>query len=520
MEYTDYIHPYAGKDIPWLLRMQARKRPGSVHLVWEPFEGEARTWTYQQMLDDVERLAAGLAQRGVVSGDRVLIHMNNCPEFLFAWHACAMLGAVAVTTNPRSAASEMRYFIDHSEVRYALTQPQFREVIEVNRGAIEWIACTSTNSDSAEVHDIGNAIAFADLPGDVKSLPARAADPMAPLSVQYTSGTTSRPKGVVWTHANALWGGQVGSANNGLSASDRAIVFTPLCHTNAMSWAHFPVLWSGGAMVLQPKFSASRFWPLAQKHRCTWANVIPFAVGALATLEVPDTHGFRFWVVGAGNVGLAEQLFRLPFVGAWGMTELITHGTYTPIHLPCPEMSMGMPVPGLQLKVVNDAGEQVRPGETGLLKVKGVRGISLFSEYLRNPEATQGSYDEEGWFDTGDRVYQVADGHLRFADRAKDMLKVGAENVAASEIEAVVATVPGVLENAVVGRPDPMLDEVPVAFVRAATPGDDLAAQVVAECEEQLAGFKVPREVLFVEEFPRAELNKIAKNKLRDQLKS
>ncbi|QFU75411.1 ATP-dependent acyl-CoA ligase [Halioglobus maricola] len=519
MKHSDYIHPYAGKDVPWLLRAQAEKNPDGVHLAWEPFEGKACTWTYSQFLGEVEALAGGLAARGIGTGDRVLIHMNNCPEFLFAWHACALLGAVAVTTNPRSAASEMEYFIDHSQVRYALTQPEFLELIRGRRGDIEWIASTISNSDSAQEFDIGDAIPYGELVGDAADIPKRQADPMAPVSVQYTSGTTSRPKGVVWTHANALWGGQVGTTHNAISSADTAIVFTPLCHTNAMSWAHFPVLWSGGTMVLQPKFSASRFWPVALKHRCTWANVIPFAVGALASIEVPEKHDFRFWVVGAGNVGIAEQLFRLPFVGAWGMTELITHGTYTPIHLPCPEMSMGMPTPELQLKVVDESGEQVSPGETGLLKVKGVRGVSLFAEYLKNPEATDGSYDEDGWFDTGDRVYQMADGHLRFADRSKDMLKVGAENVAASEIEAVVATVPGVMENAVVGKPDPMLDEVPVAFVRAVNAGDELAVQIIEACEKNLANFKVPREVHFLEEFPRAELNKIAKNKLRDQLK-
>lgn len=518
MQPTDFLHPYAGKDIPWLLRAQAHKNPDAVHLAWEPFDGEARTWTYQQFLEEAESLAGGLATRGIGAGDRMLIHMNNCPEFLFAWHACAMLGAVAVTTNPRSVANELEYFIDHSEVRYALTQPEFLELIQKNRGDIEWIASTAVNSDSAESFDIGDAIPYAELAGDRVDIPEREADPMTPLSVQYTSGTTSRPKGVVWTHANALWGGQVGASHNGISSEDSAIVFTPLCHTNAMSWAHLPVLWSGGSMVLQPKFSASRFWPVALKHGCTWANVIPFAVGALASIEVPQQHDFRFWVVGAGNVGIAEQLFRLPFVGAWGMTELITHGTYTPIYLPCPEMSMGMPMPELQLKVVDESGEQVAFGETGLLKVKGVRGVSLFSEYLKNPLATEGSYDNEGWFDTGDRVYQVADGHLRFADRAKDMLKVGAENVAASEIEAVVAAVPGVLENAVVGKRDQMLDEVPVVFVRAANPSDELAGQITAACKENLANFKVPREVIFVEDFPRAELNKVAKNRLRDPL--
>lgn len=501
------------KNLHWLLKAHAQKRPGRAFLHWEPFSGEGRSWTYGQFLTDVRRLAAGLAARGVSRGDFVLLHANNCPEFLLTYHACAALGAVSVTTNPRSAIEEMRYFISHSRVRFAITQAEFLPVIRETGPALEWISCIDDVAAPA-----GDVIAFGDLYGDEASLVLPDVDPLEPLSVQYTSGTTSRPKGVVWTHANAVWGAQVAASHNMLREDDTAIVFTPLCHTNAMSWGHFPVLWSGGAMVLQPKFSASRFWPVALEHGCTWANVIPFAMQALAAAPVPEDHKFRYWVVGAANIGPVEDLFRVPFIGAWGMTELVVHGTYTPPQLPSPPRSMGIPVPEFSLKIVDETGAPVAKGETGLLKVKGIPGITLFKEYLHNPEATAASFDAEGWFDTGDRVFQTEDGHLRFADRAKDMLKVGAENVAASEIEGAVMLTPGVLECAVVGKPDRMKDEVPVAFVRAAVPSDKLAAQIIDTCRVQLADFKVPVEVFFVEDFPRAELNKIAKAKLRDQL--
>tara|TARA_R110001606_G_scaffold127847_1_gene262228 strand:+ start:22429 stop:23982 length:1554 start_codon:yes stop_codon:yes gene_type:complete len=506
-----------GKDFHWLLKNHAIRRPDAPLLHWEPFEGEVQTWTYGRFYKDVRRCAAGLHAKGVRRSDFVLLHANNCPEFLIAYHACAALGAVVVTTNPRSAPEEMRYFISHSRVRFAITQPEYVDMVRETGPDLKWVASTTRNSTGSQGSVPVGAIPFDDLFADDTGFEIELLDSMAPLSVQYTSGTTSRPKGVVWTHANALWGAQVAASHNLLRDIDTGIVFTPLCHTNAMSWAHFPVLWSGGAMVLQPKFSASRFWPTALKHGCTWANVIPFAMQALASQPIPDDHAFRYWVIGAANIGPIEDLFHIPFVGAWGMTELITHGTYTPPQLASPERSMGMPAPELELKIVDDCGQDVTPGETGLLKVRGVPGVTIFKEYLYNPDATLSSFDEEGWFDTGDRVFQTGDGHLRFADRAKDMLKVGAENVAASEIEGAIMMTKGVLECAVVGKPDKMKDEVPAAFVRASDPSDALASAILETCRKQLADFKVPVEVIFVDDFPRAELNKIAKAQLRKQ---
>ena len=272
-------------------------------------------------------------------------------------------------------------------------------------------------------------------------------------------------------------------------------------------------------MVMHPKFSASRYWPSVLKHDCSWGNAIPFAVQALAMQPVPDNHNIRLWVVGAANVGPIEQHFGITFIGAWGMTEIVTHGTYTPVHLSAPPLSMGMPVPEFELAILDSNNEPVETGDVGLLKIRGQRGVQIFLEYLNNPDATNGSFDEEGWFDTGDRVRQVENGHLRFADRAKDMLRVGGENVSASEVEAVITSVVGVVETAIVGRSDEMRGELPVAFVRAAQPSEELSATILETCKNSLAGFKVPVEVIFIDEFPRSELNKIAKVKLREMVK-
>ncbi len=513
------LDPYADKDVHWLLRAQAERRGDAPFLIWEPFTGEGRTWSYAQFYAAARDVAAGLRARGIGHGDFLLLHANNCPEFLLTWYACAMLGAVVVTTNPRAAVGEMIYFIEHSGVKAAVVESTYLPLLAETGAKFDWVASIATPEDGNAAPPPG-VLRFAEITGDGAGLELEPLDPMTRISVQYTSGTTSRPKGVVWTHANVLWGAQVGAAHNQLRHDDCALVFTPLCHTNAMSWGHFPVVWSGSRMVLQPKFSASRFWPNAVKHHCTWGNVIPFALQAALGQGVPEQHSFRHWVVGAANIGNLEPVLRLTIVGAWGMTEIVTHGTFTPPQLPAVPRSMGLPAPEYEIKVVDDAGVPVAKGETGNLKIRGLRGRALFLEYLNNPEATAASFDADGWFDTGDRVWQAEEGHLRFADRAKDMLKVGAENVAASEIEAVIAGVAGVGEVAVVGRPHPMLDEVPVAFILAAEPGDALRDAVLAACRHELAGFKVPVDVLFMDEFPRAELNKVAKKELREIAKA
>ena len=185
---------------------------------------------------------------------------------------------------------------------------------------------------------------------------------------------------------------------------------------------------------------------------------------------------------------------------------------------------MGRPSPAYEIAVRHDDGTPVGPGETGGLFVRGITGLSLFKEYLNNPDATESSFDNQGFMITGDRVKLLASGDLQFGDRDKDMLKVGGENVAASEIERVVGSVAGVAECAVVAKRDPMLDEVPVVFVLPPNgniaDGQALADRVLAACQSSLADFKVPREVHVVDELPRSTLDKIAKAKLRDRANS
>jgi crotonobetaine/carnitine-CoA ligase len=210
-------------------------------------------------------------------------------------------------------------------------------------------------------------------------------------------------------------------------------------------------------------------------------------------------------------------------IGWWGMTETVSQGIVGDALLRNRPMTTGRPAPGYGIRILHPDRTPVAPGETGNLECWGRRGIEMFLAYLNNEQATADSFTPDGWFMTGDRVTLEHDGCLTFSDRDKDMLKVGGENVAASEIERVIALVPGVYELAVVAQKHRMLDEVPVAFVIAASDLTEaeragLPQRVVAECKAKLADFKVPRAVHMVEDFPRSTLEKIHKAELRKRL--
>jgi carnitine-CoA ligase len=515
------VGPFAGLDVPWLLGMRAEVRRDHPFLIWAPFDAPARTWSYGEFHHRVGALAAGLSRRGVKPGEFVLIHLDNCIEAMLAWFACVELGAIAVTTNTRSAPAEMEYFATHCGAVAAITQPAYAEIISAHCKNLRWIAVIAHDAGAAPGQSAPRGDSFESLFGDSADRPRRATDPFAPCSVQYTSGTTSRPKAVLWTHANALWGAKINAAHQDLHAGDVHQTYLPLFHTNALAYSMLASLWVGASCVIQPRFSASRFWSVALEHGCTWTSTIPFCMKALLEHEIPKRHQFRLWGTAVCEPP-AFAAFGIKMIGWWGMTETISHGIIGEVDQPNTPMSIGRAAAEYAIRITDDDGRPTEVGGTGNLLIKGVPGLSLFKEYLHNKKATVESFDEHGYFVTGDRVTLLENGYIRFGDRAKDMLKVGGENVAASEIEQVIAVVAGVREAAVVAKKHPMLDEVPVVFViplagvERAPKG--LHDTIMSACRSALADFKVPREIRFVDEMPRSTLEKVSKAELRKML--
>jgi carnitine-CoA ligase len=472
-----------GRDVPWILRQWTERTPDKPFLIWEPFDRDGLTWTYGELSRDVDAVAGALFEQCAWPVDFVIIHLQNSPEFIISWFACAQLGAIAVSTNTRSVARDIGYFADHVSAVGAVTQPAFAELVDEPARA-----------------------------------PGRTADATTDLGIQFTSGTTSRPKAVLWTHGNAVWGAQMNVAHMRLTREDIAHVVLPMFYANAQSYSMLSKLWVGGTMVLQPKFSASRFWTIVINHNCTWLSIVLIGAKALLNSEAPKNHSFRFWGC-SGNYPPIHEAFGIPTIAWWGMTETISHGIVSDVSNPCPRLCVGWASMEYNIRIDQLDGWPIEPGESGHHSIHDVRGISLFKEYDKNSDANAAAFDADGWFDTGDIIRMDEAGNLFFSDRDKAILRVGSENVAASEIETVIMETGWVTECAVIGQEHFMLDDGTVSFV---IPTDgapsDLRDQIITVSAEKLADYEVTREVIILDDMPRTTLDKISKVDLRGRL--
>jgi crotonobetaine/carnitine-CoA ligase len=510
-----HLSPFEGLNLNLLLEDRARQRPDHPFLVWAPFEGPSHSWTYREFATDVARLAGGLANRGIGPGDRVLVHFENCPETLLARFALARLGAICVATNAMAAGPEITHYAGSSRATAAITQGKFAELVASHAPDVKWIAVADgAGSNASHGPDSFNAL-FAE------TAPAHPTLHSDPASIMFTTGTTGKPKGVVWTQANLLWACKYGAQVYGHRNEDVSLISLPLFHVVGLCWSFLPVLWAGGTAVLQPRFSASRFWPASLEHRATLASQVLFTSMALQQQPVPERHFYRQWTVARGDSASQSYNRIASFVPSWGMTEMIAPTIHGDPLIRAAEGALGRPSLAHQVRVRHADGRPVKPGETGELTVKGVRGLSVFLEYDGNPDATRAAFDEEGFFGTGDRVTLLDAGWIRFSERASDIIKVGGEGVSPAEIETVVRGVNGVREVAVVGVQDDSYGQVPVAFVEAdGGSGGELEASILASCRGALAKFKVPRRVVILAELPRVGNAKIARTKLRQMIES
>ena len=327
----------------------------------------------------------------------------------------------------------------------------------------------------------------------------------------FTSGTTGRPKGVEITQANYAFCGQVMAERADLTPDDRQLVVLPLFHANAQYYSFASAIWTGASVALMPAFSASGFLAQAARHQATCASLFAAPMRMILARGDPvDGMALRHcWY--AQNIAddhydtLAQWLGCRPRQ-LYGMTETIPAVLTEPAENPVPS-SMGQVTPGCQVIV--------RDGE---VLVGGEPGTTLFAGYLDDPETTAASFTTDGWFRTGDRARVDSDGRHYFDGRHSDVLKVAGENVSTVEVESVLASHPAVLEAAVVGAPDPLRDEVPVAFVVPSEPTSPPTDEELASwCQERLAKAKLPRSFTLMVELPRTSVGKIRKFLLRQE---
>ncbi|MQA78824.1 MAG: long-chain-fatty-acid--CoA ligase [Streptosporangiales bacterium] len=480
---------------------------------------DGRLVTNRELHARVCSLAAALRERGVGRGDVVAILAYNHIEFLETVFAVNRLGAAFLPLNYRLAPPEWQYILDHGRAVAIVTEDAFRSDIDLVTPALPALRhriLLGEDAPSGWTAYEGVVAAHPDA-----FVPAEPVGEHDLQRLMYTSGTTSRPKGVCVSHGNVLWKNFGHLVEFGITSTDVTLVCGPLYHVGGLDLPGIATLQAGGTLVIQRKFEARGALELITAERPTNVWLAPAMMNAI--LHVPDladfdTSSIRF-VIGGGEKmpePLVERIIRA-FPNAWfsdayGLTETVSGDTFNdPEHVLSKVGSVGRPVIHLEVRVVDDDGHELPPGQLGEITL---RGPKVFSGYWRDEAATAAAL-RGGWFHTGDVGRLDDDGYLYVEDRKKDMIVSGGENIATPEVERVLYEHDDVVEAAVVGMPHARWGEVPQAFV-VLRDGALADAAVLREfCTARLARFKAPAAFTFVEKLPRTPTGKVLKRELR-----
>ena len=482
-------------------------------------QGESEM-TWQEFGTQYKKLARALAARGVSHGDRVALIGRNDTSHVLALFALARLGAIMVPINPEFGERELNYALGHAEVTGIIADAALEGVIRHSAGQLAvapWML-TWGAVDSNEASSLQGAM---DTAPDVDLDHRSVADDTCVII--YTSGTTGFPKGVMHSQRNLVTAGEANVNRVHLQPDDRAMIVLPFFHMNALFYSVGGVLAAGASMIIEPRFSASRFWATAADKGATVVNIIE-AIGTIICTrdreEYRKDHRLR---VVYGVRRKSAPVFKNEFgvahlFSGFGMTE-IPGVTCNPYDGPDKIGSMGVvgshpdpAMPWAQCRVVDESGHDVAVDVVGELWVKSP---IVMQGYFRDPEQTKKTFND-GWLMTGDLVRRDADGFYFHVSRKKDIIRRRGENIAAAELEMVIGQHAKVREAAAFAVPSELgEDDIFVAVVPKA--GEDLEeAEIVAWCADRLAATKIPRYVALTDALPYTSTHKIAKATLRD----
>ncbi|GHD20550.1 ATP-dependent acyl-CoA ligase [Tianweitania populi] len=474
-------------------------------------------WTYNDTLAVAAAWAGQLASAGIQAGDRVAIFCGNRPEFLQVYLGCAWLGAIATPINIAFRGAQLSHVLNNARPKLLVVENIHRAVFDsVDEGAtIPSLVWTVGKDGITDGSDAVLAPASAS-PDEIASPPlVRPGDTVAIL---YTSGTTGPSKGVCCPQAQLFWWGIYSARALGIREGDVLLTTLPIFHTNALN-AFYQALLNGCTYVLEPKFSASGFWPSVRRHKVN----VTYLLGAMAAIllsrpsEQGDRdHGLRV-ALGGGvperfHASFLER-FNVPLVDGYASTE--TNFVFaSPIPSDHPG-SMGYLMKGAEAIIVDGDDAPVPDGEAGELLLRPVEPFSFATGYLDMPEKTVEAWCNY-WFHTGDRVLRGPGGVFRFIDRVKDAIRRRGENVSSWEVEQVLMQHPAISACAVYAVPSEMgEDEVAAALELKPDMAFD-PVDVTSFCETRLAYFAVPRFLLVLAAMPLTENGKIKKIELRE----
>ena len=508
-----------------LLEYRAGSVPDKTFVIYDDMAGNVTLLSYAAFNEQVNRAANLLLALGIGKGEKLNLHLPNCLPFLYLWFGAAKIGAVIMPTNTASVPDELEYLIKHSESRLVFTQMAFLETVtEVCRrfrGVERVIVCDQPSAPDPGIPEILEFDTL--LAAQGTDSPQCDVSPLDEVTILYTSGTTSRPKGVLVTHANYIYAGETTSKAIRLAPEDRHFVTLPLFHGNALYYSTMATLVAGASLALMRRFSASRFFDQCIQHECTVTSLFAGPIRMLLAQPHRPAHRHnRLRLVIFAQSITEEQLtqweerFAAPLLQIYGMTETMGPPLMNLTDYERRNMSMGLPSMGYEVELVDGSGQPVPQGEVGQIVVRGQAGWSLMKGYFKNPEATADAI-RNGWLWSGDNAYQDSDGYFYFVDRAKDMIKRSGENVAASEVEAVLLQHPKVFDCAVIGVPDSVRDEAIKAFVVLHKGEHAQVEEMINWCKPRLAKFRVPEFIEFRDGLPRTSVGKIQKRVLPRQ---
>ena len=463
--------------------------------------------SYEQLHERAGRLARGMYESGIRPGDRVLVQVAKSPEALFLYFACLRLGAIYLPLNTAYLDDELTFFVGDAEPSLIVCDPERQSLFEGIQGNHLVLTLDAEGNGSlASLLSTDGELDICDRSDDDTAV------------ILYTSGTTGRPKGAMISHGNL--------AANGLTlhkvwqwqAGDIMLHALPIFHIHGLFVAtHLPVL-NHSPIILLPGFDPQQVISLLP-HARVYMGVPTNYTRLLATGRLnPDIcRNMRLFI--SGSAPLSEQTFNdfrdatgHEILERYGMTETGMNTSNPPGGIRKPA-TVGPPLPGVTVRILDDSGAPVNTGSPGNLEV---RGDNVFKGYWRLPDKTRQEFTSDGFFKTGDLATEDKDGYISIVGRNKDMIISGGLNVYPREIEAAIDRLPGILESAVIGLPDDDFGEG-VCAVIVPEAGVNLEEEaIIGELKSQLANFKIPKQVHFIADLPRNTMGKVQKNVLRE----
>ena len=484
---------------------------------------EESVTSYAALRQQTDRIAASLQEVGIHKGDKVAVWLPNNNLFIPVYLGITAIGAVMVPMNTRYRTHEVSYILNDADVAAIVMVSRFlkTDYQEILREALLGTPAVQhiimTDSEEGSLPSVSWR-AFLDAGSD--RLPATTGvtdDDVA--QILYTSGTTGNPKGVMLTHRNVCTNARVTGEVMAVTAEDRYFVPLPLFHSFGLVLGCLTPLIFGSSIVLQEVFEPQQALTLMERHCCTMNFGVPtmFMMELEELRKNPYTLSLRSGMMGGAPCpievvrGAREEMGCNVLIG-YGITEtapLISLTRYSDSDVKRAE-SVGLPLPGVEVKVVNDQRQEVPAGDIGEIASRG----NTMNGYYKMPEATSEVLDRDGWYYSGDLGKVDREGYLYITGRKKDMIVVGGFNVYPRELEEVLFNYPGVKNAAVVGVPDKRLGEVIKAYL--ISDGTVTADEIQDFCRGQMANYKVPTYVAFVDTFPMTASGKVQKYKLRE----